>query len=331
MRYDMRILWVEDMPTFYEETKDILEMLADDMGLVIDFKYVQNVEELMQNIRNEQKGFKLYDIYFIDYTLSNGIVGDSVIKALRNVEVDVDVLFYSSEHEKDIRATIVDDLNSFQGVYIANRDNFEEKSTALIKKNARRLLGINNIRGVLMDQTSENDYTVNSYIIRKFNQLTTDQKATVSQMLVDHISSKSDELDRQVPETLKKLKESGITNIKKTMGLSSYLFPIDLKYRVFKQMIEFLGDSSFSEYSLDTYLSETVKERNKLAHKKLELCKNQQYILYYDTVDQRESRKCPDDCGQHSDKYKISVSDWDRIRKNVIGFGKCFDEIQSKL
>ena len=42
----MRILWVEDMPTFYEETKEILEMLADDMGLVIDFKYVQNVEEL---------------------------------------------------------------------------------------------------------------------------------------------------------------------------------------------------------------------------------------------------------------------------------------------
>lgn len=69
MRYDMRILWVEDMPTFYEETKEILEMLADDMGLVIDFKYVQNVEELMQNIQNEQKGFKLYDIYYRLYII----------------------------------------------------------------------------------------------------------------------------------------------------------------------------------------------------------------------------------------------------------------------
>ena len=59
--------------SFYEETKDILEMLADDMGLVMDFKYVQNVEELMQNIRNEQKGFKLYDIYFIFKNCKNFI------------------------------------------------------------------------------------------------------------------------------------------------------------------------------------------------------------------------------------------------------------------
>lgn len=134
MRYDMRVLWVEDMPTFYEETKDILEMYAEDMGLAIEFKYIQNVEELMENIGNEKKGFRLFDIYFVDFTLSNGVVGDSVIKELRKAEVDADVLFYSSEHESDIRSTIVDDLNSFQGVYIANRDNFEEKSTFLLKK-----------------------------------------------------------------------------------------------------------------------------------------------------------------------------------------------------
>ena len=221
MRYDMRVLWVEDTPKFYKETKDIIEMFAEDMGLVIDFKYIQNVEEFMQNIGNEKNGFKLFDIYFIDYTLSNGVVGDSVIKELRKEEVDADVLFYSSEHERDIRSTIIDDLNSFQGVYIANRDNFEEKSTFLLKKNARRLLALNNIRGLLMDQTSENDYTVNSYILRKFDELTTEQKISISKMLEEYISKKSNELGEQIPEVLEKLKTTGITNRKKTMGLSS--------------------------------------------------------------------------------------------------------------
>ena len=331
MRYDMRVLWVEDTPKFYKETKDILEMFAEDMGLVIDFKYIQNVEEFMQNIGNEKNGFKLFDIYFIDYTLSNGVVGDSVIKELRKEEVDADVLFYSSEHERDIRSTIIDDLNSFQGVYIANRDNFEEKSTFLLKKNARRLLALNNIRGLLMDQTSENDYTVNSYILRKFDELTTEQKISISKMLEEYISKKSNELGEQIPEVLEKLKTTGITNIKKTMGLSSYLFPIDLKYRVFQKIMDYLGEESFSENSLDTYLDKTVKERNKLAHKKLELCKTQQYILYYDTIDQKENRKCPDDCEQHTDQYKISVQEWKEIRKNVIAFGKCFDAVQDKL
>ena len=327
----MRILWVEDMPTFYEETKEILEMFAEDMGLVVGFRYVQNVSELMENMQNEEKGFKLYDIYFIDYTLSNGVVGDSVIKALRKVDVDADVLFYSSEHEKDIRSTIVDDLNSFQGVYIANRDNFEEKSTFLIKKNGRRLLGLNSIRGVLMDQTSENDFTVNSYIIRKFCQLKDQEKTVISKMLIEYITQKSKDLGQQIPEVLEHLEKDGITNIKKTMGLSSYLFPVELKYRVFQQMIKFLGDDSFNDYSLDTYLNETVKERNKLAHKKLELCKTQQYILYYDTIDQKEKRKCPNTCDNHTDEYKISIQDWNRIRKNVIAFGKCFDNVQKKL
>ena len=109
------------------------------------------------------------------------------------------------------------------------------------------------------------------------------------------------------------------------------MFPIDLKYRVFQKIMDYLGEDSFSENSLDTYLDKTVKERNKLAHKKLELCKTQQYILYYDTIDQKENRKCPDDCEQHTDQYKISVQEWKEIRKNVIAFGKCFDAVQDKL
>ena len=92
-----------------------------------------------------------------------------------------------------------------------------------------------------MDQTSENDYTVNSYILRKFNELTVEQKKSISKMLEEHISKKSDELGGQIPEILEKLKTTGITNIKRTMGLSSYLFPIDLKYRVFQKIMDYLG------------------------------------------------------------------------------------------
>ena len=31
MRYDLRVLWVEDTPTFYEETKEILEMFYEEV------------------------------------------------------------------------------------------------------------------------------------------------------------------------------------------------------------------------------------------------------------------------------------------------------------
>ena len=42
--------------------KRYTEMYAEDMGLAIEFKYIQNVEELMENIGNERKdlGFLIY-------------------------------------------------------------------------------------------------------------------------------------------------------------------------------------------------------------------------------------------------------------------------------
>lgn len=176
MRYDLRILWVEDTPEFYNETKDILEMYAEDNGIALTFDYIDDVKKFFERMHYDMEGFKVYDMFFIDYTLSLDVVGSDLIRGLRKEQMDSDVLFYSSEHEKDIRETVIDDLGTFEGVYIANRTNFEDKSNYLINKNARRLTSLANIRGFLMDQTSENDYTMKSYIYKKFDALTEEQK-----------------------------------------------------------------------------------------------------------------------------------------------------------
>ena len=84
MRYDLRVLWVEDTPTFYKETKEILEMFAEDNGISLRFDYIENTNEFFDKIKNNVQGFKLYDIFFVDYSLSYGIVGSELIKILRD-------------------------------------------------------------------------------------------------------------------------------------------------------------------------------------------------------------------------------------------------------
>jgi len=331
MRYDLNVLWVEDTKDYYEEMKDILDMYAEELGVSVHFEYIQDIQKFYIRMQNDSKGFKKYDICFIDYALSDDVVGSNVIKDLRRENVDVDILFYSSENEADIVKEIIDNIGNYQGVYIANKVNFEEKSYSLIKKNSRRLTSLANIRGFLMDQTSENDYTIKSYILRRFDSLKPQEKREIADLLVDYISAKKDEFTEHAKRTLEKLTKDGITNITRTMGLMVELFPIDLKYKVFEKMIEFHGEESFNEFPVTQYTEEIIKARNTLAHKKLDICKTQEYILYYDTIKQFESRQCPEDCTQHTDENKFSTGQWEKIRKSTLKFGKAMDDLQKKL
>lgn len=331
MRYDLNILWVDDTPIYFEETKEILDMYAEDNGISIKFEYFQDVKEFFGKLSNNEKGFKLYDIFFIDYSLSSGIVGSQLIADLRNKSLTADILFYSSDNETTIRQIVEKDIGSFEGVYIANKNNFEEKSVLLIDKNAKRLTSLANIRGYLMDQTSENDFTVQSYILKKYDSLLPQQKKEITQMLLNHILEKRENFQKKSEDEISKLQKSDIENINKIMGLGSELFPISLKYEIFEKMTEYDSNISFEDIPVQQYINDIVKARNTLAHKKLDVCKTQEYILYYDTMKQFESRKCPEDCSDHSDDYKISIEQWNELRKNIHKFGKEIDEVQKDI
>ena len=283
-----------------------METYAEDNGISLKFHYIQDVNVFFEKIKNNEKGFRLYDIFFIDYSLSSGIVGSQLITDLRAKNMDSDILFYSSDKESEIR-------------YL------------LINKNARRLTSLSNIRGYLMDQTSENDFTVQSYILYKFDKLTSVQKQKISNILLEYIKTKKHEFTEKVDDQIANLEKDGIKNINKILGLSSELFPISLKYEIFAKMLEYDSELTFDDVTVEQYLSEIVKARNTLAHKKLDVCRTQEYILYYDTMRQLEARKCPEDCIEHSDNYKISINEWNELRKKIHAFGNEVDETQKKL
>lgn len=331
MRYDLRILWVEDTPTFYNVAKENLEMQAEDNGFSLMFDYIEDTKDFFEKMKNDAHGFKLYDIFFVDYSLSSGIIGSSLIKNLREEKVDSDILFYSSENESDIRKEIIENLGSYEGVYVANRINFDEKSNYLINKNARRLTSLSNIRGFLMDQTSENDYTIKSYILRNFSNLSKDQKEEISKMLLNFMNNKLDTFTNKATNEIETLKKSGIIKIKDTMDMMDELFPIKLKYQIFEKMVVFLDEPGFKEVTVQQYIKDIIGARNKLAHKKLDVCKTQKYIKYYDTITQFKERKCPNDCKEHSNENKYSLEQWNALRKKVLKFGKSIDTIQEKL
>lgn len=331
MRYDIRLMWVEDMPKWYKEAKEIIEMDIEDECLNADINYISDGQELLDRLQREQEGFKLYDIFFIDYSLSNGIVGSNLIKELRKTNIDSDILFYSSDKEEVIRKEVIDDLGSFEGVYIANRSNFREKSLFLLKKNAKRLLSLSNIRGLLTDQTSENDYIIISYLYKKYDVLSKHQKEEIKKEVLDYMLSKQREYENKNKKEIENIEKNGIQNINKFLKLPSYVVPIDLKYKIFKMIIEFSGTKTFDNHSIEDYIGKIVNLRNTVAHKKLDICRTQKNILYYDNINQFCARRCPEDCKDHINEFKISVEGWKEIRRQIISYGTCFDAILGEI
>ncbi len=331
MRYDLNILWVDDTKKLYETTKDILMMYAEDEGLSVHFEYIQDVDIFFERLKSNERGFQLYDIFFVDYSLSDKANGDALISELRKREFYADILFYTAYEGKEIKQAVGDEELFHDGVYFANKDAIDDKGKLLIKKNAKGMTSLANIRGYLMDQTSENDFTVKSYILEKYDALGDEKKTEITKMVLDSIKHNKDKFDGDADKLIQGLEKTGIQNINRLIQTQDALIPIRLKYGIFAKMLEEDKDKSFGEVNVEDYFEEIVGNRNKLAHKKLDVCKTQEYILYYDTLSQMKDRKCPEDCSEHSDDFKISIGQWGDLRKKIHKFGESMDKIQQSL
>ncbi|WP_181150994.1 hypothetical protein [Paenibacillus sp. PCH8] len=314
------------------ENKEILEMLVEDVGLTIQIEYVQDAQKFLDRLEREKSGFKTFDMFFIDYSLSYGILGSSLIKKLRGINVDSDILFYSSQHESDIREMVSKDLGSFEGVYIANRNNFDEKSNYLIKKNSKRLSSLSNIRGLLTDQTSQNDFIVNSYVMNEYPKLTSEQQVEIMNIILDLMKKQKEAFAEASEIEIMKIETKGSIDIKKLFKLRNFLFTLDMKYKMFQKIIEYNNVSTFDDNPFENY-KDVTQWRNKLAHKKLEVCKGQRHIIFSDNHKQHTNRMCSDDCIviETDLNEKISIDEWNILRKKVVSYGKCFDSVLDSI
>lgn len=331
MRDNIVILWVDDVPSSYEANKENLEIYASDYGIKLNFHYVQNADELLSILESQETGFQQYDICFIDYALSmsNGRMGDIVIRKLKEKKIDADILFYSSDKLSDIQNLMKENISSFEGVYISDRSNFEDKSIQLINKNAKKLYSINNIRGILMNETSENDYIMKSYIMDKYENLDIVTKTELTAEIKMIISKKIEDLNDAVKKINKKVVFSTGNEILK---ISNDLLGLSERYIVFEKLLRKNTIETPTEEMFQNYLKRLVILRNSLAHRKLEICTQGNNILHYNHIKDYEEKCCQLSCKgrcKHNQNNKVSIEDWKNLRKQIIEFGEYMDKLVS--
>ena len=146
-----KILWFEDEVSWFNMEKMRINAILKDHYLIpeIDRKDGDDFDI------NEVTGNE-YDLILMDYKLAEGTTGDTIVSAIRRNDILTDILFYSSE-EHNMLTAITKEMPPIDGVYLTKRDYeiFTQKVRKLISKIVKRSEDIVNLRGFVMDGTSD--------------------------------------------------------------------------------------------------------------------------------------------------------------------------------
>lgn len=168
MDLTFRIIWFENVEEWYNTLSRRVSKYIMDKNFKIKIERIEKASEF--SVQDYQ--IQNYDLLIVDYELEKicdqnevkNIYGSEIIQCIRNCNFVNDVLFYSS-YGFDVISKVMKQ-EGLQGVFVADRDNgeFFEIVKLLIDKAVRRANNLINIRGVVMETTSDFDDKIRDLI-----------------------------------------------------------------------------------------------------------------------------------------------------------------------
>lgn len=262
MNTTFRILWFEDEPTWYNMEKLRVEGILKTHFLIPSITRKNgddiNIDELTGND---------YDLILMDYKLAEDVTGDTIVEAIRNNNVLTDILFYSSE-EENMLAAIRGKMPPIDGVYLTKRDYtiFTEKVDKIIDKIVRRSEDVVNLRGFVLDNTSDFELRIKEILNICWQKFTPEQRDVLIEKLITLLDGKICWVTKQV-ETAKAAEV-----VFQHANNEEHLLSISDRLDIFQSVLPILFDSyrlpnticprDFKQY----YIDKVNMYRNRLSH-----------------------------------------------------------------
>lgn len=283
MDLTFRIIWFEDVEEWYNTTSRRVAKYIRKKNYKVEIVRVEKASKF--NLKEHQ--LQNYDLLIVDYELEkiyeqNGeknIYGSEIIQAIRGGNFVNDILFYSS-HGFDVINEVMK-KEGLQGVFIADRNNSEflEKVKLLVDKAVRRADNLINIRGVVMDTTSDFDNKIRDLISiswpllgDKETKIVNDIKKKILQdniRTAQKLDNKYIAIDKDNINDL--LNERDFTAIRQARLLSWCIESNEVLKKklqeLFKNYLQLKNGDENSKF-FNRYSADIIKYRNALAHVK---------------------------------------------------------------
>lgn len=257
-----KILWFEDEQTWYNMEKLRVESILKTHYLIPEIVRKSgddfNIDELTGND---------FDLILMDFKLADEVTGDTIVAALRKSSILTDILFYSSE-EDAMLAAIRTKMPPIDGVYLTKRDYtiFTEKVGKVIEKIVKRSEDIVNLRGFVLDNTSDFELRIKEILNLCWQKFNDTQKSSLTEVLLKLLDTKKAWVANQV-ETAK-----SASSVFESANNDKYLLSISDRLDIFQAILPILSTtydlpttacpSNFKQY----YIDKVNVYRNRLGH-----------------------------------------------------------------
>jgi hypothetical protein len=368
MKINFKIMWVDDKP---DKMKPILDEIEEMLG---ENYYIPQIEKAFGSYddfmaifdlsKEDDGGINVFndcDLLLIDLHLSERFeddekTGEALIEQIRNKGVFTEVVFYSDAMAEYRQSSSRRELDN---VTYADKSEVVRKVEHLIIKSVRQGMNISNLRGYLMDSTSEFDFVCKEVAIHFFKLLGETQQKAIVEKVEEYIQaqyeSEAEKFKRhnaKYQDIFSQVKRQGAMKAFSTVAdaeqrtaiLSDALnskfavMPNEKKYRILAKIL-FAASIDASEKICmyhdgkpdELYKKALISPRNRLAHSKLiygERCGNRRIKIVeaLSEIDCEDDGLCNTDTPACSDK-SYSYEDCKTLRKNIYEFYLLFNDL----
>lgn len=173
MRLAFSVLWFDDNEDYFDSLD--LEPLRTEIlswGFWPQIKQVTTPKEF-----NECSPFDSYDLIIVDRNLEDYASGQEFIADIRENAVYTEVIFYTAGNTGDLWEAIHD--KKLEGVFVSSRNSILSKIAKVGRQSVRKVLDLENMRGIVMAEVGELDRLLDEIMSIGFNHLTQEQQVTI--------------------------------------------------------------------------------------------------------------------------------------------------------
>lgn len=259
-----KILWFEDEVTWFNMERLRINSILQERYLIPEIVRKDGDDFDISELTGND-----YDLIIMDYKLAEGTTGDTVVTAIRENNILTDILFYSSE-EHNMLTAISKGMPPIDGVYLTKRDYnlFTQKAENLINKIVKRSEDIVNLRGFVMDGSSDFEVRIQEILNIVWNKFTEEEKGILEEA-VQRTIKRNEDRDQK---TKKKVLEvnptfpAAVNNIH-FFSHSDRLYLLEKAIKILLDNYSLSEEEEFSSFKA-YYEKEISNYRNALGHRK---------------------------------------------------------------
>ncbi|RDH85967.1 MAG: hypothetical protein DIZ80_00380 [endosymbiont of Galathealinum brachiosum] len=276
MKLTYKILWFEDQFENVKESVSNVEDFVSSHGFIPEIEKETKISyDDIRKLASTLSNYNPYDLIIFDYDLGGDSEdGLTIAKELRR-QIYTDLIFYSGTKQNVLRKKLYD--SKVDGVFIIDREIFNDQVEALIEDHIKKISDINNIRGVVMSSMSHTDVKMRD----SFNKACTALDPIKRSELLEYIKEKLK--DKVFNQSVKVEKITCVEDAIKDPFLTEF----QVIRVAFKKLFE-EGSAQHEFLSEGSNLCKTQSERNKLAHQHAKLTDEGKLILHSHGGDEKE-------------------------------------------